>query len=470
MARPTQAGRGADPAGHDPESAAGGLDPAAGPAMPEAPSVATMEEGDPGQPVDREQRGALTRRENRLFLLAIGLVAIPIVDDNFVHPEPGTSAGDHLLSGLVPLAVLASVAIVYPRLRAGARAGTSITLGAIVFAVGFPGVYYLADGSAAFDHYTALLALPAGAILLASGPVILWNARRTGGSRRRRYLLRLLSVAIAAAAAPVVFFLIVFPVAFPYGYVHVGKTTSIPELGVGEEAVTVMTSDSLALEAAYVPSKNRAAMIVYPGAGRTDEALMLARHGFGVLLLVPRGQGTSEGDAVRWAGDTDLLAGAAYLRSRSDVDDDRIGAIGFSIGGEQLLEAAARSTAIKAVVSEGAGGRVGETDASGPLRPLVQTSMLVMTAATTVFQNHGPHPRIEERIGLIAPRPVFLIYAVPGIGEEDIRQPEFYAAAGEPKAIWRVPGSKHTGGLEAQPAEYERRVVEFLDRALLEER
>ena len=163
---------------------------------------------------------------------------------------------------------------------------------------------------------------------------------------------------------------------------------------------------------------------------------MLARHGYGVLLLVPRGQGASEGDIVRWAGDTDLLAGADYLRNRPDVDEDRIGAIGFSIGGEQLLEAA-RSTTIRAVVSEGAGGRVGETDASGLFRPLVDASMLVMTTAATVFQNHGP-PRIEERIGLIAPRSVFLIYAVPGIGEEDIRQPTFYAAAGEPKAMWRV--------------------------------
>ena len=56
---------------------------------------------------------------------------------------------------------------------------------------------------------------------------------------------------------------------------------------------------------------------------------------------------------------------------------------------------------------------------------------------------------------------------VPGTGEEDIRQPQFYAADGEPKQIRRVPGSDYTGGLEAQPAEYERRVIEFLDRSLL---
>ena len=406
--------------------------------------------------------------ETALVRLALGLAAVAIVDDNFLHPAPGTSAGDHLLSGLLPLAVLGLVALVGPRLRAGLRAVTYMTVGAIVVAIGAPGIYYVRAGDAAFDHYTSLLGIPAGLILLASGPVILWKARKTGGSRRRRYSRRLLNVAIALVAAPLIFTVLVFPIAFPMGYSHIADTTRIPALGLGEERVTVTTSEGIDLAAAYVPSRNGAAMIVYPGAKRIDHVRMLARHGYGVLLLVPRGHGESEGDVVRWAGDSDLIAGAEYLRTRPDVDDVRIGAIGFSIGGEQLLEAAARSTAIKAVVSEGAGGRVGETDAAGRLEPLVDLSMLVMTTSATVFQNHGPHPRIEERIGLIAPRPVFLIYTVPGIGEEDVRQPQFYAAAGEPKQIWRVSGSDHTGGLEARPAEYERRVVDFLDRSLLD--
>lgn len=418
-------------------------------------------------PLERAHDMAITRREHRLFLAALCLVAIPLLDDNFLHPSPGTSAGDHLTSGLVPLGVLAGIAVLYPHLRPGLRAAVSMTLGALVVAVGFPGVYYIRDGTAAFDHYTALLAFPAAAILLVSGPVILWRSRRVGGSRRQRYLHRALSVAIAVVAVPLVYILVVFPIAIPYGYVHVGNTTTMPDLGVGEETVTVTTSDALELEAAYVPSKNRAAMIVYSGATRTKEALMLARHGYGVLLLTPRGQGGSEGDIVRWAGDIDFLAGVEYLRGRPDVDPNRIGAIGFSVGGEQLLEAAARSDGIAAVVSEGAGGRMGETDASGPLRPVVDAAMHVMTAATSVFGNQGAHPRIETRIGLIAPRPLFLIYAVPGIGEEDTRQPQFFAAAGEPKSIWRVPGAEHTGGIEAHPAEYERRVIAFLDEALL---
>ncbi len=63
---------------------------------------------------------------------------------------------------------------------------------------------------------------------------------------------------------------------------------------------------------------------------------------------------------------------------------------------------------------------------------------------------------------------MFLIHAAPGMGGEDVRQPKYYAAAGQPKQLWKVPGADHTGGLKAQPAEYERRVVDFYDRALLD--
>jgi fermentation-respiration switch protein FrsA (DUF1100 family) len=194
---------------------------------------------------------------------------------------------------------------------------------------------------------------------------------------------------------------------------------------------------------------------------------MLIRHGYGVLLLDPRGQGSSEGDTVRWAGDSDLLAAVEYLRNRPDVDPGRIGGFGFSIGGEIRIEAAAQSTGFRAIVSEGAGSRVGDEDVSGPARLLAEPNLTLMTAALTVFSNHGPPPPIADRIGRIAPRAVFLIYADPGLGGENTRQPMYYAAAGEPKSIWKVPGSKHTGGINARPAEYERRVIGFFDRTLV---
>ena len=66
---------------------------------------------------------------------------------------------------------------------------------------------------------------------------------------------------------------------------------------------------------------------------------MLVRHGYGVLLFDRRGEGASEGDpnTFGWHGERDLHAAAAYLRSRSDVDPERIGGIGLSVGGEMLI-------------------------------------------------------------------------------------------------------------------------------------
>ena len=59
-------------------------------------------------------RLAVTARV-RLFVLGVAAIALHVLDDSFLQPPPGTSAGDHLVSGLVPLAVLALAAWTYPR-------------------------------------------------------------------------------------------------------------------------------------------------------------------------------------------------------------------------------------------------------------------------------------------------------------------------------------------------------------------
>ena len=128
---------------------------------------------------------------------------------------------------------------------------------------------------------------------------------------------------------------------------------------------------------------------------------MLIRHGYGVLLLDPRGQGRSEGDTVRWAGDRDLNAAVAYLHTRPDVDPNRIGGFGFSVGGELLIEAAAQPhNGFSAIISDGAGSRVGDEDISGPQRLLAEPNLAVMTAAVSLFSNHGPPPPIEAASGI----------------------------------------------------------------------
>ena len=418
---------------------------------------------------DRPTGAAFVRTEAGIVSLSLGAIALHVVDDNYLQPQPGTSIGDHLASGLVPVGILTGAALLYPRLRPGLRAALAMTFGALGLGIGFPGAYYLLHGSASGADYTGLLSIVAGVVLLASGPVTLWKSRRTGGSRRRRYVRRSLEAAVGVLAGALIVAWVVFPISFAYGYTHVGRIGAPPDIGVPYETVTVRTSDSLDLVARYVPSENGAAIVVYPGASAVKEARMLVDNGYGVLLLDPRGQGKSEGDLVRWAGDRDLAAGAAYLQGRSDVDPDRIGGLGSSVGGEILLGAAAREPAFRAVVSEGAGFPLGDVDLTGVDRVLGAPVWLGMSAAATVFSNHGPPARIVDTIGEIAPRSVFLIYAEPGMGGENVRQPKYFAAAGEPKSIWLVPGAEHTGGIDVAPEEYERRVIAFLDAALLDD-
>ena len=73
---------------------------------------------------------------------------------------------------------------------------------------------------------------------------------------------------------------------------------------------------------------------------------MLVRHGYGVLLLDARGYDGSEGDPnmFGWDDAKDIDAAVAWLQRRPDVRDGRIGGIGFSVGGEMMLQAAASNT------------------------------------------------------------------------------------------------------------------------------
>src|SRR5206468_8199714 len=90
----------------------------------------------------RERLASAVRSESTLFRLGVAVIAVHVLDDNIVQPQPGTSAADHLVSGLVPLAVLALAAWSYPRLRGGRRGAMALTLGALGIFAGVEAVQY----------------------------------------------------------------------------------------------------------------------------------------------------------------------------------------------------------------------------------------------------------------------------------------------------------------------------------------
>jgi dienelactone hydrolase len=424
-------------------------------------------------PSAESQRAAATRvtaalrSEAGLARFALGVVALHVVDDNFLQPNPGTSAADHLVSGLVPLAFLLGAGLLYPRLRAGARATIALLGGFFGVLAGTEAFHYTRAGGASADDYTGLLSIPAGLLLIGLGAVTLWRSRRRGDRLWWRYSRRLLILAASVFAVLAV----LIPVAISYVVTHAARA-EVPsaDLGAPYEDVEFKTSDGLLLKGWYIRSRNGAAVISFPGrASSQKRAKLLARHGYGVLLFDRRGEGESEGDpnGFGWQGERDIHAAVAYLQRRPEVDPERIGGIGLSVGGEMMIEAAAESSALKAIVSEGGSSRSVRDELANPggaWQELIGTG--VATAATALFSDNLP-PRSLKSLAPQIRGAAFFVYGERGQPAERPANRAFYAAAHEPKEIWEVPGSGHIGGTEAQPQKYERRVTAFFDRVLL---
>lgn len=408
-------------------------------------------------------------RERVVFAAAAGFIALYVVDDGLIHREPGTSPGDHLISMLVPLALLGGSVAWQRHARAGVRASLALVWGVLALTAGIAdGVRHIAVDRVGGDDVTALLAGLAGVALIALGANTLWRSRRLDESVPRRLARRTL---VGFGAAVVAFF-VVLPMAFAIvGTRKAREPVTAADLGRPYEEIELTTSDGLALKGWYVPSRNGAAVIAFPGrTGPVDHAGMLVRNGYGVLLLDRRGEGESEGDysARGWGGEPDLRAALDFLSARPDVDPKRIGGLGLSVGGELLLQTAANDPRLRAVVSEGAGQRsikeqMHAPDAPKALRWLSPTT--VETAATMVLTGRRPPEDLTELVERISPRAVLLIRAKNGNADEELNT-VYLEQAGEPKALWTLPSGGHTGGLDEDPEGYERRVVGFFDKEL----
>jgi fermentation-respiration switch protein FrsA (DUF1100 family) len=250
------------------------------------------------------------------------------------------------------------------------------------------------------------------------------------------------------------------------------------DYGLEFETVTLTTEDGLTLAAWYIPSRNRAAVIVQHGiymnrTGMLGPSAMLARHGYGVMLVDQRSRGMSEGDKFS-SGKyevRDIEAAYRYLLGRSEVDPRRIGALGRSSGGVVVLLHAAQNPGIKAVVAD---------CAFASLQDVIPTAIKKFAGLppfpfATLIQWFGERqlgfPASDvapvRQIRLISPRPVFLMQG----GRDTTIPPDsgqrLYDAAGEPRQLWFDPALEHNEFWYARPSEYEKRVVAFFDQYLL---
>jgi fermentation-respiration switch protein FrsA (DUF1100 family) len=205
--------------------------------------------------------------------------------------------------------------------------------------------------------------------------------------------------------------------------------------------------------------ENRTAML--------SRARFLHRDGFTVLAPDFQAHGESPGRHITFGELESLDARAALDFLRANAPGERIGIIGVSMGGAASLVGTAPLDA-DALVLESVYPTFQTAVADrlhvwlGPLGFLgnAVTPMLIRLVAPRI----GVDPKMLRPIDAIAKvdEPVFVIA---GTADQYTRIGEtvdLYERATAPKKLWEVPGAAHEDLHDYAPAEYERRVGEFL--------
>jgi len=405
--------------------------------------------------------------ESLLFRGAAGVVALHFLDEALVDPAAGTSVTDHL-SVLVLAAAVAGVAVVYPRLPAVVRALLGFVFVPLAGAGAAMHVMDARWNGAGGADFTGLLLIPAVAAFVVAAVLAALSRPQA-----RSWPRRLGRWALTALVAILMVAFVSLPVAI--GVAQTRKPgQAIPEaaFSTAHEQVTLHTRDGLDLAGWYVPSKNRAAIVIVHGGGgdrrgARRHAAMLARHGYGVLLYDARGRGESEGspNAQGWTWQADVDAALDFLSKRKEVDADRVGGLGLSTGADVLLETAAQNPRLKAVVLDGSTAR-----SLGDIRHLKLSDAIpgipywaVAYGTVAVLDQSLPGEPLVDLARKIPPKPALFI-ASNELGEPVLNR-NYATAYGDPSALWHV-DADHTRGLAERPQAYERRVIAFFDDAL----
>lgn len=243
--------------------------------------------------------------------------------------------------------------------------------------------------------------------------------------------------------------------------------------GLTYEDVELTTVDGVTIRGWYIPSQNRAAVILLHSMaanrlGTMNHALMFARHGYGVVMIDLRVHGDSGGDILTFGGDEYLDVSAAVddLQTREEVDPKRIGVMGLSLGGSAAILSGAQDTRLAAVAADAPGATVFK---DWPKPKTFYESLYVPFDLMFFFYLHKvdgvSNPlSITDAVGLISPRPVLLIG---GEGGEERTIEQYLAGAPEPKQKLILPNTPHISGLSTHPQEYEATVIQFFDQWLL---
>jgi hypothetical protein len=420
-------------------------------------------------PESTRRRSRLTHRsfETLLFAGATAVALLHVLDDAFLHRQPGVGLGQHAIGAAVTLAVGLGAVYVFPSARPALRSAMALLFGVLATVNGMLHVRHIADSGAAGSDVTGVLAAAAGAVLVGLAIAIPWVHRGEGTtSRRRRWTYRVLAVPVGLVAC----FYTVLPMAIGLTETHKYREPIGAPPNAAYREVAFRAGDGVKLSGWYRPTQNGATILVVHGGGgdRTGavaHAEMLARHGYGVLLHDARGRGRSEGaqNAWGWGWEEDVAGALAFLQARPEVDPERIGGLGLSTGADVLVQVAGRRDDLKAVVADGtAAGSFADTQRVNGVTAMTPF-MFAEFATVRLMSGTQPGPVLEDMVKRVS-EPLLLVQAGPL--EKPYGEAYDRAAGDRPVDVWYLPDVSHTAAIREAAGAYERRITEFFDDAL----
>ena len=203
-----------------------------------------------------------------------------------------------------------------------------------------------------------------------------------------------------------------------------------------------------------------------------DLAAALHHARYNLFLFDFRAHGESQGATTSfgWNEQRDLEGALAFLGTQPEVPERPYGVFGISMGGAVAIMVAARDERVGAVAVEGVYEDLQES-IGHHLKLLYRLPRVpcAFFASSAYRLRVGVWPRhmspIKE-VSALSPRPLFIIH-----GAQDARMPlananALFETAREPKDLCVIPDAGHLGGHQANPADYERRLVRFFDSHL----
>lgn len=260
------------------------------------------------------------------------------------------------------------------------------------------------------------------------------------------------------------------------------------------EPITIPARDGLALRGSlHVPSegKPRGVVIFCPELGGDHWSAAWYCHGllaagFAVLAFDFRNQGESDAlpgyAPIHWltefeAGDT--ISAIDYARQRADLRGLPLGLFGISRGGSAAVVAAARCPDVRSVACEGVFSisglslhytlRWASLYYPAWLIRLIPIwhfrGTLAIARRISQWRRHCEYVVLEEWLPRLAGRPALMIvdgrdtYVLPEISDA-----LFQSFPQESSQRWLVDFAKHNMAREVDPAEFDRRIVEFFSQ------